>query len=149
MMSMGWQKTGVDNITGSLALLGTQPLVYAYRFDYGAYNPEGYNAWPTNWEGVNYALRSGACHMLEISFFWGRFSDFFGRGKIIFREDNKKGREDLSAVMIKYVSQFARTGHPGEAGGCKWEPWTNAEGGPKRITLDADDDKAILKMSDK
>ncbi len=146
--SVQWQKRGVDDIAESITSFKSQPKVYAYQFNYGAYNPEGYNAWTTDRQGVNYALMMGAAHGLEIPFFWGNFS-FFGLDRMIFREDNKIGREALSAIMMQYVAQFTKTGNPGEAGGIKWEPWSNAEGEPKRILLDADSDKAILKMSNK
>jgi len=146
--SAQWQKRGVDDIAESITSFKSQPNVYAYQFNYGAYNPEGYNAWPTDRKGVNYALMMGAAHGLEISFFWGNFS-FFGLDRMIFREDNKNGREALSEIMMQYLARFTRTGNPGEAGGLKWEPWSNAEDEPKRILLDADSDKAILKMSNK
>lgn len=145
--SANWQRSGVDNIAEAITSIKSQPPVYAYRFDYGAYHPGGYNAWPTDHEGVNYALMMGAAHGLEISFFWGNFTEFFRLEKIIFREDNKKGREALSDAMIKYLSQFVRSGDPGEVNGLKWDPWSNAEGALKRIIFDADAEKDILRMS--
>jgi len=53
----------------------------------------------------------------------------------------------LSAIMMQYMAQFARTGHPGKAGGVTWEPWSKTDGGPRRIVFDADADQAIVKMS--
>ena len=143
-----WQKRGVDDIAEIITSFKSQPNVYAYQFNYGAYNPEGYNVWPTDKKGINYALAMGAAHGLDVPFFWGNFS-FFGLDRILFREDNKKGREALSAIMMQYVAQFTKTGKPGEAGGMKWEPWSNIEGESKRILFDADADEAILKMSNR
>jgi len=139
-------KKQYDHLATILSTHKTPPDVYRFQLDYGAYNPGGYNAWPTNLDGVNYALKYGASHTLEISFFWGNFY-FYGLGKPLFREDNRKGREALSHAIMSYVAEFARTGRPGDAGGVLWEPWSNNEGEPKRLLFDADDTKAILRMS--
>jgi para-nitrobenzyl esterase len=69
--SQAWRARGVDNPAKKLRTHASQPNVYAYQFDYGAYNPKGYNAWPTDLKGVNWALKFGASHGLEVSFFWG------------------------------------------------------------------------------
>ena len=141
-----WKLRAVDNIAKKVAAHDSQPGVYAYQFNYGAYNPDGYNAWPTNLNGVNYALKFGASHALEISFFWGnRF--FFGLEKIIFREDNRKGYEALTNSMMSYVAQFLRTGKPGAVDGIHWKPWSNREGESKRILFDANNTEALIKMS--
>jgi len=141
-----WKLKAVDNIAKKLAAHDSQPGVYAYQFNYGAYNPDGYNAWPTNLDGVNYALKFGASHALEISFFWGnRF--FFGLEKIIFREDNRKGYEALTNSMMSYVAQFVRTGKPGAVDGIFWNPWSDREGESKRISFDANNTEARIEMS--
>lgn len=48
----------------------------------------------------------------------------------------------MSAIMMKYISQFTRTGKSGEAGGMKGESWSNTDDEPKRIRFDAEVDKA-------
>jgi len=143
-----WKLDGVDNVAKKLRAHKTQPDVYAYQFNYGAYNPGGYNAWPVDHKGVNYALKFGACHVLEIPFFWGN-RWFFGLEKLLFREDNKMGYEALTSAMMSYIAQFTRTGKPGAVGGVLWEPWSNSEGESKRILFDANDKKALIGMSKK
>jgi para-nitrobenzyl esterase len=143
-----WKLDGVDNVAKKLTAHKTQPDVYAYLFNYGAYNPGGYNAWPVDHKGVNYALKFGACHVLEVSFFWGN-RWLFGLEKLLFREDNRMGYEALTSAMMSYVAQFAKTGKPGAGGGVLWEPWSNSEGKSKRILFYANDKKALIRMSKK
>jgi len=143
--SAAWIKRGVDEIAETITAHESQAPVYAYQFNYGAYNPDGYNAWPTDYRGTNYALRMGAAHGLEIPFFWGNLS-FFTMGRILFREENRQGYEGLSEAMMKYLARFVHEGDPGSAGGVLWKPWSNAEGAPKRILLDADDTKILIEM---
>jgi para-nitrobenzyl esterase len=143
-----WKLSGVDNVARKLSAHKTQPGVYAYQFNYGAYNPDGYNAWPVDHKGVNYALKFGASHVLEIPFFWGN-RWFFGLEKLLFREDNRMGYEALTDAMMSYVGEFTRTGKPGAAGGVLWKAWSNTEGESKRIFFDANGRKALIGMSKK
>ncbi len=46
-------RRSVDVVAAILAGRQNQPPVFAYRFNYGAYHPGGYNAWPTDFKGVN------------------------------------------------------------------------------------------------
>jgi carboxylesterase type B len=132
----------VDNPATALSAIDGQPDVYAYEFLYGANNPPpGYNAWP-----YPYNVILGASHALELSFFWGNYW-FFGYENYIFREDNRLGWEALTDAMMAYAAEFARTGHPGDAGGVEWFPWSNGEGEAKRILLDANDTETIIEMS--
>lgn len=139
--SMLWQATGVNALAADMSGNKGQPGVYAYRFDYGANNPGGYNAWP-----YPYNVMIGASHMLEIPFIFGEWT-YLGFENSIFRPDNKKGRKALSHDMVKYWASFARTGTPTDPGGVVWEPWSNKAGGAKRILFDADDTKSIITMS--
>jgi para-nitrobenzyl esterase len=141
-----WKLDGVDSVAKKLTAHKTQPDVYAYQFIYGAYNPGGYNAWPVDHKGVNYALKFGASHVLEVSFFWGN-RWLFGLEKLLFREDNRMGYEALTSAMMSYVAQFAKTGKPGAVVGVLWEPWSNSEGKSKRILFDANDKKALIGMA--
>lgn len=143
-----WRMKAVDNLAQKISAYPSQPAVYAYRFDYGAYHPDGYNAWPTDHDGVNYALRFGAAHALEISFFWGN-SYYYSFTDIIFREDNRKGYEALTDAMMSYLARFVKTGNPQDAGGVMWEPWSNKPLMPKRILLDADNKSTIIKMANR
>ena len=147
----------MDNPATALAAIDGQPDVYAYEFLYGAYSyiydfgtgdtiPTGYNAWLTDYFGTNFALLFGSSHALKLTFFWGNYW-FFGYEDFIFREDNRLGREALTDAMMAYAAEFARTGHPGDAGGVEWFPWSNGEGEAKRILLDANDTETIIEMS--
>ena len=139
-------RRSVDNVATILTAQNNQPPVFAYQFNYGAYNPGGYNAWPTDFQGVNYALRFGASHGLEVPFFWGN-PVVYGFEDILFREDNRRGYEALTDAMMACAAQFARTGNPGAPGGVLWKPWGHEEGGSKRILFDANDHETIIRMA--
>jgi para-nitrobenzyl esterase len=158
-----WKVYAVDKLATMMSTHGSQPGVYAYQFHYGAYRKCGYNAWPTDVDGINYALLFGASHSLEIPFFWGnqqwilpcvigpQLNPIEGEcyiSDLLFREDNSLGREALSDAMISYMGQFTRTGNPkGVDGFPEWTPWSNTEGKSKCILFDANDAKAIIEMS--
>jgi para-nitrobenzyl esterase len=142
-----WKEWGVDDLATMMSSHGSQPHVYAYQFHYGAYRMFGYNAWPEDVNGTNYALGIGASHTLEIPFFWGSHY-WFVFNDLIFREDNRLGREALSDAMMAYIAQFARTGDPNSTGSLpEWTPWSNTDGASKRILFDANDTEAIIRMS--
>lgn len=145
-LSMLWQQAGVDDIAAAMTANQGQPGVYAYEFDYGAYNEGGYNAWPDY--PYYFDIMVGSAHSLELPFIFGEWW-FFGFEPFIFRPDNAAGREALSDSMVQYWSSFARTGHPFDPSGVLWRPWSNKEGGAKRILLDANDTEAIIIMSNK
>jgi hypothetical protein len=52
--------------------------------------------------------------------------------------------------MMKYLAEFAKKGDPnkkGKKGGLiEWEPWSNVDGVPKALEIDADFKKVILTM---
>ncbi len=142
-ISMQWQQAGVDDLARAMTANKGQPRVYAYEFDYGAYNETGYNAWPPP---LN--IKVGALHSLEIPFIFGSWSAF-PFGAFIFRPDNQEGWQALSNSMVEYWSTFARTGHPFDPTGVLWRPWSNEDGGPKRILLDANATQTLIQMSDR
>ena len=142
-ISMQWQQAGVDDLARAMTANKGQPGVYAYEFDYGAYNETGYNAWPPP---LN--IRFGAWHSLEIPFIFGSWTAY-PFGAVIFRADNQEGWEALSNSMVEYWSTFARTGHPFDPTGVLWRPWSNEDGGPKRILLDANATQTLIQMSDR
>jgi para-nitrobenzyl esterase len=143
-----WQQEGVNHVATAMSANEGQPDVFAYRFNYGAYNVGGYNAWPTSLPGVpyNFAIMMGAAHGLEIPFIFGEWT-YGGLEYFIFRPDNAGGREALSDAMVKYWASFARTGIPTDPMGVVWEPWSNEEGGAKRIMFDANDTQSIIEMN--
>jgi para-nitrobenzyl esterase len=149
--SMAWKRAGVDVLAAAMSANKGQPAIYAYQFDYGAYNEGGYNAWPTavpNPAGgtTNFAIMIGAAHVLEIPFFFGNWV-YLVAPKLIFREDNKAGREALSKAMVGYLSAFAHTGTPSYPNGVVWKPWSNKQGEAKRIIFDANATQALIQMS--
>jgi len=140
-LSKLWQQDN-DEIAALMSANKGQPGVYAYQFNYGAYNVNGYNAWPYP---LNIIL--GAMHTIEMPFIYGDWT-YYGLGPLIFRPDNQEGWEALSESMVKYWATFARTGHPFDPTGALWRPWSNKEGEPKRILLDADATQTLIQMSD-
>jgi len=143
-LSMLWQQAGVNDIAAVVSTNKGQPGVYAYQFNYGAYNESGYNAWPYP---LNIIL--GAMHTIEMPFIFGNWNSYMGGlGSLLFRPDNQEGWEALSESMVKYWATFARTGHPFDPTGVLWRPWSNKEGGPKRILLDANATQTLIQMSD-
>jgi para-nitrobenzyl esterase len=89
----------------------------------------------------------GACHAMEIDFVFGTQNASLGAA--VFNEKNRSGRTVLSNAMMDYWAQFARTGNPNrdQSGLPKWSPWSNIEGFPKTILLDADLEKYKITMS--
>ena len=144
--TVGWTMGSVDTPVSMMRRHESQPPIYAYRFNYGAYHKDGYNAWPTNVDGINFAIWYGACHGLDIPFFWRDFS-FFGQDNLIFPPEHRAGYQALNDGMMAYVAQFAHTDAPGDAGGVFWQPWSNAPDGPKRILFDADATRSHIEMS--
>ena len=145
--TMPWHQAGVNDIATVMSANEGQPGVYTYQFNYGAYSEGGYNAWLTNYNGINFAIMMGASHGLEIPFIFGEWI-YGGLEGLIFRLDNAGGREALSDAMAEYWASFARTGIPTDPMGVAWEPWSNEEGGLKRILFDANRTQSIITMSD-
>ena len=141
LATVPWQQAGVNDLAAAMSANRGQPGVFAYQFNYGAYNKGGYNAWP-----YYFNVMLGAAHGLEIPFIFGEWT-YGGIEQLIFRSDNQEGREALSDAMVKYWAFFARTGIPINPTGVVWKPWSNEEGGPKRILFDADATKSIINMS--
>ncbi len=140
-----WQAAGVDAVARELAAAPGQPPVYVYRFDWGAPDDDGKSVEPGNW-----GERLGAFHGLEIPFFLGqdKLEDLVD--PLIFSPENEPGRTALSAAMMSYAAQFARTGNPNAPGTDlpEWRAWSNDIGAPKYIIFDSRGDTPSLLMSD-
>ncbi|MGB9686262.1 MAG: carboxylesterase/lipase family protein [Rectinema subterraneum] len=109
LSSARWKADGADSIADALTSSPSQPPVYVYRFDWGAFHPDGTNVLP---DAV--ARRLGAFHSLEISFFLGTETiqgniPFFNQ---IVTKENEKGRLGLQSQIVSYVRNFAWTGDP-------------------------------------
>jgi para-nitrobenzyl esterase len=152
MLSMEQRRYLVDDVATALSAHESQPKVFAFQLDYGAYNANGFNAWPTSVESpagsgnfINLAIMLGAGHALDIPFFFNYWSYFGSPGP--FTEANRPGFEALSEDIISYLVSFTRTGIPSNPDNIIWEPWSNEAGGSKRILFDADDVEPIISMS--
>lgn len=114
-MAKMWKANGADGPARALAAGGNDAL-YVYRFDWDE---------EPSLLGIDLGRVLGASHGFEIPFVFGHF-ELGDAGSIIFTDDNRPGREELSAKMMSYWANFARTGNPGTgvAGDLPaWDPW--------------------------
>ena len=118
--------------------------MYVYQFRWGSLNEAGESPLPGRW-----GFLLGACHTLEIPFFLGTETLNGPLGTLLFVGRNRAGRLALSAAMMDYAAEFARTGNPNRPGNGlpEWVPWTNKKDSPKCILFDGDNEKAIIRMS--
>ncbi len=99
-----WRATGVD--LPARALSESQPgQVFSYRFDW---DEEPNLLWISDLSRI-----LGAAHAFEIPFIFGHW-DLGSEGDIIFSSGNEAGRLELSARMMSYWTEFARSGDPGQ-----------------------------------
>ncbi|MFO8100911.1 MAG: carboxylesterase family protein [Dehalococcoidia bacterium] len=139
-----WKINGVDDVARKLTAAADQPDVYAYQFNWGAYQPDGSSPIP-----APYDLKIGAAHSLDNPFFLGNPSFNVFMTNWVFSAENQPGREALTNAMMGYVARFVRTGNPNDPGSNipEWKPWSNVPGEPKCILFDADLEKARIGMS--
>jgi len=142
--SARWKVSGVDEVARRLVAHADQPPVYAYQFRWGTLDAEGKSPLPNMW-----GSELGSFHSLDIPFFLGNDSVMGIFQVLLFTRQNEPGRRALSAVMMRYLAQFARTGDPNMANRelPAWEPWSAAPGGPKHIVFDARGDAPAISMS--
>jgi len=120
-----WKATGADEPAQALSASQREP-VFVYRFDWDE-EPRVL--------GADLAQMLGAAHAFEVPFVFGHF-DLGRQGNVIYTDDNRPGREALSAQMMGYWAEFARAGDPGRgAHGTEpaWLPWQDA---PRFLVLD-------------
>ena len=126
--SRSWKAAGADELAMALTATGRGD-VYVYRWDW---DEEPSVLWADLGELI------GAAHGLEIPFVFGHWN--LGRqGKFLFDETSKPGREALSAAMMSYWAEFARSGAPGKGSRGDqplWSAWNPADGADKFIVLD-------------
>jgi para-nitrobenzyl esterase len=139
-----WKVKGVDEIARALTGQSGQPAVYVYQFLWGAADASGTSVIP----GDN-GFWLGACHALDVPFFFGKWNFFDMLSGMVFDEQNRPGRESLSNQMQAYVAQFVRTGDPcpDGSGPPRWQPWSNGAGEPKCVLFNADLSTATIAMS--
>ncbi|MBB6729831.1 carboxylesterase family protein [Cohnella zeiphila] len=115
------------------------PPVYTYRFCWG--NREGV---------IDDRLRFllGASHGADVMFYTGDFAAALQNhpdGYVT--ADNEPGREALTAILHGYVRNFLHAGNPNGDGLPLWSEWSPAEDRPRILRLDADAERAIVRMS--
>ncbi len=143
-----WKVKGVDEIASSLREQSDQPAVYAYQFLWGAADASGSSVIP-NEPDQRWGFKLGACHAMDVPFFFGNWNFFDVLSGMVFNELNRAGREALSGAMQAFVAQFVRTGDPSPDGSglAEWMPWSNTAGEPKCVLLNADLSSASITMS--
>ncbi|HKA28302.1 MAG TPA: carboxylesterase family protein [Candidatus Binatia bacterium] len=120
-----WKATGADQPAATLSASQRAP-VFVYRFDW--------DEEPTIL-GADLPLMLGAAHGFEIPFVFGHF-DLGRQGSRIFTAGNAPGRETLSAQMMGYWAQFARTGDPGQGTDGTQPLWPRWDGTSRYLVLD-------------
>ena len=138
--SDGWKAMAVDQPARIMRDNENQPFIFTYQFMWGAGGAKNNVIAPP----LNILL--GACHAMEIDFVFG--TDKASLGAYVFNNANKTGRVALTDAMMEYWSEFARTGNPNKQGSKlpKWSPWSNIQGFPKSLLLDADLEKTKITM---
>lgn len=132
----------VNQIANILVNSKDQPEVFAYRFN-----------WSLREDVVDMKLKTlmGACHGIDIDFITGDFMEGFMKSFYSltehFTEDNKIGRKMLSEIMMKYIKNFSENSNPNSEDLPYWSPWKREDTG-RTLLLDADKNKAIIKMTD-
>ncbi len=114
--SLLWKADGVDSLAEKLSLNNAQ--TFTYRFDW---DEQGVA------RGVlNVSRILGAAHGMEVPFVLGNFN-VGPQSNLLYSKENEASRLKLSAEMMSYWTQFARTGNP-ERGGkgdlVHWKPWS-------------------------
>jgi para-nitrobenzyl esterase len=125
--SLMWRASGSDEPITAMRL--TSDDVWSYRFDWDE---------EPSVLGADLSIMLGAAHGFEIPFVFGHF-DLGEAGNIIFNDDNRAGREELSRAIMSYWVQFATTGDPGrgrDGSLTPWSAWAPAEKAEKFIVLD-------------
>ncbi len=132
-LSDAWRVTGADDLATTLRTLDDMPDFYVYRFNWGSTDENGFSPLPGDFGDTG-----GAFHSSEISFMMGNEDIFIFPAftNIFFNDGNAASRATMSEVMVRYWSNFARTGDPNGNSLPLWEPWSNSSSGFKAVTLD-------------
>ncbi len=126
-LSRAWKAEGVDEIARRMREIQGDS-VFAYRFDWDEEPILGI---------TNYSRLLGAAHLMDVPFVFGVWN-LGSDANRMYTIKNKPGREELSAAMMSYWSEFARTGRPGRGSGGslpEWKPWSNGAALADRLLL--------------
>lgn len=135
--SIQWKWRGVDDLARRMTPVQAAP-VFAYRFDWDEQR--------VTEQGLNMAVAIGASHSTEMAFVFGDWNIGFIRGDTLYDPATNAGRDQLSAAMMSYWSNFAYTGEPGRGRDGTlptWQAWSNEQDSPKTLILDSDADGGI------
>ncbi|MBX3024006.1 carboxylesterase family protein [bacterium] len=138
-LARNWKATGAD--MPAAAMRGNSDDVYVYRFDWDE-QPRVL--------GADLSVMLGAAHGFEIPFVFDHF-DLGPQGNVMWTDENRAGREQLSQAMMGYWAEFARTGRPGRGGDgtVEWLAWdARAPAAPKYLVLDTAAGGGIRMSSD-
>lgn len=135
--SIQWKWRGVDDLARRMTPVQAAP-VFAYRFDWDEQR--------VTEQGLNMAVAIGASHSTEMAFVFGDWNIGFIRGDTLYDPATNAGRDQLSAAMMSYWSNFAYNGEPGRGRDGTlptWQAWSNEQDNPKTLILDSDADGGI------
>jgi para-nitrobenzyl esterase len=122
-----WKADGVDDLATLLARHGAP--VFAYRWDWDEQG-RAYGV-------VDLSRILGASHGLEIPFVLGHF-DVGPQSENLFHARNERERLALSARMMRFWAEFARTGDPGKSFDdppVAWLPWADEPTRARRLMV--------------
>ncbi len=138
-----WRVAGADALATAFSENSDQPEIYVYRFNWGSPNADGISPLPAPFD-----QSLGAHHALEIPFVLGNIDYWLdpALSPTIFNADNRQSRDNLSAAMVDYWGNFARSGDPNGDGLTTWPVWRNTEGAAKAIVFDTNpaDQSALI-----
>lgn len=140
--SVQWKWRGVDDLARRMAPAQEAP-VYAFRFDWDEQRISD--------NGLDMAVAIGAAHSTEMAFIFGDWDVGFISGDALYHEASNPGRDELSAAMMSYWSNFAYTGETGRGRDGSlplWQAWQNGDGNPKSLILDSGADGGIRMMNE-
>jgi len=145
-----WKIAAADGLARKLRSHPDQPDLYVYQFLWGSIRDDGESVLPEP-----FGSHLGSFHSLDVSFFLGNEFGIEDHLKLagieIKTEQNRAGRVALQDAIVSYLAQFIRTGDPGTglpgSGLPRWDPWSNREGEPKYILLDATYNSLDVRMS--
>ena len=127
--SLAWRSNGLDTPADLLKNSG-QENVFAYRFDWDE-EPKVL--------GMDFSLLLGAAHAFEIPFIMGDF-DFGDQTSFLYDKRKTQERNNLSASMMSYWAEFARSGKPSTSNNSNLPEWTSWKSGdqdsPRIMILD-------------